>query len=175
MVNLGFVKHAGQCPPGTPRVMVGKAPGGGPALRAWHERRRQSVELRWNVAWGSDLAQWSRAMALALADLRWPAWSLDAQAVADATDLPPGQRLTGWGLEFWAHYRCAGDVYIIIGDDGRKAAQRSVDAWTQTFAHVAFDQRLDIDLQVRHKAEELKDKPVRRTLYRLFPALFNRH
>jgi hypothetical protein len=175
MVSLGFVKDVSQCPAGTPRVVLGRAAQGGPALRAWRERRRQSVELRWNVAWGSDLGLWAGDMAQALADLRWPAWCIDAQAVADATDAPAGQRLTAWGLAFWAHYRSGADVYLAIGEDGRRAAMRSVDAWTRGFAHVTFAQRLDIDLQVRQKAEEYKDKPVRRTLNRLFPALFNRH
>jgi hypothetical protein len=174
MVSLGFVKDTAQCPPGTPRVVLGRAAMGGPVLRAWRERRRQSVELRWNVARGGELALWARDMAQAMADLRWSAWCIDAQAVADATDAPPGQRLTAWGLEFWRHYTASADVYVVVGEDGRKAAMRSVDAWTRSFAHVRFAQRLDIDLQVRQKAEELKDKPVRRTLNRLFPALFNR-
>ncbi len=174
MVNLGFIKDPGQCPLGAPRVFVRHGyEGPAPTIRAWRERRGQSVELRWDVPDGRDLARWPREMAFALSDLRWQGWWLDAQSVAAVTGLPLGEGLTAWGMEFWGHYRKSGKVFIQIGEDGRAAVEKSVDAWMASFSHVFFDRRLDIDLQVRQKAEELKDKPVRRVLARLFPALFN--
>ena len=174
MVNLGFIKNARQCPPGSPRVFVRHGPSGpAPTIRAWRERRGHSVELRWDVPDGRDLVRWPRDMAFAMADLRWHGWWLDAQSVAAVTGLPLSEGLTAWGMEFWGHYRKSGRVFIQIGEDGRAAVEKSVEAWVDAFPHVSFDARLDIDLQVRQKAEELRDKPIRRTLARLFPALFN--
>lgn len=175
MVTLGFIKNRSQCPRGTPRIFVQRGLSSqAPTLRSWREHHVQTVELRWDVQAGHDPSLWQREMALAISDLNWKVWWLDAQSIASVTGLPLGKGLTAWGLGFWGHYRAKSSIFIQIGEDGRQAVEKSVDIWMKTFSHVFFDQHLDIDLQVRQKAEDLKDKPVRRTIARFFPALFNR-
>lgn len=172
MVNLGFVKDAAQCPREVPRVYLGQhAVASAPTIRAWSDKRRQGVELRWEAT-GPDPRVWAGRMASAIADLGWRRWWLDTQSLGKALGLPASKALATWGQAFWPEYRKVASVYLTIGDEGREAMTDVVRAWERACGHVRFSERLDIDGQVAKRAEELKDKPVRRTLVRLLPALF---
>jgi len=144
----------------------------GSAIRAWSDKRRKGgVELRWDVPQG-DLEIWTRGMADAISDLGWRSWWLDTASVTSTLGGSPQEALTRWGFAFWGHYRRVGSVYLLLGDQDRKELTATVKAWEQTFGHVRYNERLDIDLQMMQKVEELQKKPVRRTLVKYFPILF---
>jgi len=173
MVNLGFVKDAAQCPGGTPRVYLRRNVASGSAIRAWSDRRsKHGVELCWNVPSG-ELAAWTAPMAQSLADLGWRSWWLDSESVVRTLGGSVQDALTDWGLAFWRTYYRVGSIYLVVGENNRDNVVAAVAAWEKAFPHVRFNERLDIDRQMRQKAEELQNKPVRRTLAKIFPALFN--
>lgn len=173
MVNLGFVKDGAQSPGGTPRVYLRRNVSSGSAIRAWSgKRKKQGVELCWDVPAG-ELGAWTGPMAQALAGLGWRSWWLDSESLTRTLGGDVDQAMTDWGMAFWAGYRRVGSVYLVVGEHNRENVARAVKAWEKTFTHVRYDERLDIDRQMRQKAEELQNKPVRRTLAKFFPALFN--
>lgn len=173
MVNLGLIKDAGQSPDGTPRVYLRRNGGKqAPTIRAWNEKKRKGVELLWHAPSG-DPNDWAEDMAAQLTDLSWTSWRLDAHSVAATLGTNLQQGLELWGSAFWPYYRRQGRVYLQVGDDGREAALAAIERWQATFSHVNYNERLDIDLQIRQKAEELKDRPIRRTLSKLFPWLIS--
>lgn len=172
MVNLGFIKDASQCPQKTPRVFLRRhGSKAEPTIRAWSDKRRHGVELRWEAP-GSDPAAWADDMASAIADLGWRSWWLDTQSLSRVMGLPSAQALTAWGTAFWPRYRKVASVYVRIADEGRDATTAVVHSWEKAFNHVRFSDKLDVDRQMAERAKELESRPVRRTLARLLPSLF---
>ena len=172
MVNLGFIKDASQCPQRTPRVFLRRhGTASPPTIRAWSDKRRHGVELRWEAC-APDPQVWAENMATAIADLGWRRWWLDTQSLGKTLNLPTAQALEAWGSAFWPKYRKVASVFIRIGDEGRETTTAVVRGWERTLPHVRFNERLDIDKLMAQKAEELRNKPVRRTLAKFLPALF---
>lgn len=172
MASLGFVRNAAQCPANIPRVYLHRSAAAGSALRAWSGKgHKGGVELRWDAPAG-ELEAWTGAMADAISDLGWRSWWLDTASVAKALGGTPQEALTRWGLAFWGRYRRVASVYLLLGEMDRKEMAATVKVWEQGFGHMRYHERLDIDLQMMQKAEELQNKPVRRTLVKFFPVLF---
>ena len=172
MVNLGFIKDASQCPQETPRVFLRRhGTSAAPTIRAWSDKRRRGVELRWEAP-GPDPEAWAEGMATAIADLGWRRWWLDTQTLSRAMGLPTAQALSAWGLAFWPRYRRVASVYVRIADEGREATTAVIASWEKSFGHVRFNETLDVDRQVADRAKELEGRPVRRTLARIFPSMF---
>ncbi|WP_461208490.1 hypothetical protein [Desulfocurvus sp. DL9XJH121] len=169
---MGFIKDASQCPQRAPRVYLRRhGLAGPPTIRAWSDKRASGVELRWEAA-GRDPRAWADTMAATIADLGWRRWWLDTQSLAEALGAPTAKALADWGMAFWPCYRKVASVYLRIGDEGREATAEVVRTWEKAFTHVRFNERLDIHGIEARRIEELRNKPVRRTLAKVLPALF---
>ncbi|NJB68997.1 hypothetical protein GGQ74_002691 [Desulfobaculum xiamenense] len=179
MVNLGFIRDAGQTPPGTPRVYLGRgADAAGearPTICAWSDRKGQRYELRWDVpADVSRLGQWGGGMAASLTDLNWKEWWLDTQSVAATLGRSVTESLTLWGQAFWPHYHADCVVYVLVGDTLRESAYASILAWQRCFPHVAFNNSFDIDLRERQEAEARRNATLTERVADLFSRIRDR-
>ncbi len=168
MVKLGFIKDAGQAPPGFHRVFLRPWSSREPYMelktevRSWPNKSgAQFFELAVDVPVGAEhVPGWAGPLAGVICNMGWSQWWIDSFSLSMVLDRYITEALKIWGLEFWKNYTLDGVVLVQVGLQ-REAVFNSVKIWSEHYKDVRFSNVHDYDAIEREYAQQHKTRTQR--------------